>query len=663
MTGKQPSADSVLPPIPLPAVYNLREFSVDSKIPKQLISAADSSSPSASDLDVYYVTDIHLEQKILDHFKDRAPSERDVRSFIGRYVKRAFEKYRGVPGLFLFGGDVANDISLVRAFFEETVKYISPGRILAILGNHELWGTPHGGLEEAVEQYRGMFRGMGITLAQNDLVLLKDQKLQYASEAELLESSPEDIRRTCSAGPLAVLGGIGFSGFSKVLNADSGIYMNAILTREEDMEQTARFKKLYDKVHGCLSDFPVLVFTHMPVENWSEKAEYEPNWIYVNGHTHCNTAVSDGSKRVYSDNQIGYHRKSLDFHRFRVSDRYDIFRYLPDGIYEIDRNQYREFNQGLGVPLQYNGSGKLYALKRSGIYCFVSEENGRTYLMDGGKQIAAGLSIDYLYANLEQYYLMMTEASEPFRQKLKEISGFVKSFGGDGTVHGSIVDIDFFNHIFLNPIDGKVTPYHATDIQNKYVYGSLGSLIEDKLPDMYPGYLETASKGGTLPELSTGAGQVSEGEPVLIWDTSIYALSKKAKGFQYMADFKIVRQWDDAVYRKHADTNLLQGSPAKIISIASEEGGQGNPMSDFIMGYVRKAIRSAIEWQSDYSAALLELGLESESPDTLRITASHTAKRAKELYRIDKIEGLEKEKIRPAAEDEIERFRRENGAS
>ena len=53
-----------------------------------------------------------------------------------------------------------------------------------------------------------------------------------------------------------------------------------------------------------------------------------------------------------------------------------------------------------------------------------------------------------------------------------------------GRVHGCIVDIDNFNHIYLNPYDGSVTPYWATSKYLKFAYSNVVSLIAAKRPEM-----------------------------------------------------------------------------------------------------------------------------------------------------------------------------------
>ena len=47
-----------------------------------------------------------------------------------------------------------------------------------------------------------------------------------------------------------------------------------------------------------------------------------------------------------------------------------------------------------------------------------------------------------------------------------------------GRIHGCIIDIDFYNHVYVNPVNMKVTGYYALDIINKKVYGNIPELLK-----------------------------------------------------------------------------------------------------------------------------------------------------------------------------------------
>ena len=58
----------------------------------------------------------------------------------------------------------------------------------------------------------------------------------------------------------------------------------------------------------------------------------------------------------------------------------------------------------------------------------------------------------------------MKAAFTPYRNALKTISKEIRAFGGNGNIHGCIIDIDFFNHIYVNPFDGKIEGLDAAVI-------------------------------------------------------------------------------------------------------------------------------------------------------------------------------------------------------
>lgn len=75
-----------------------------------------------------------------------------------------------------------------------------------------------------------------------------------------------------------------------------------------------------------------------------------------------------------------------------------------------------------------------------------------------------------------------------YTDALLEVSKVIKAIGGVGTIHGCIVNIDYYNHIYINPIDRKLTPYFAYDMEQKHVYKDLYTLLEDKKPILLSGY-------------------------------------------------------------------------------------------------------------------------------------------------------------------------------
>lgn len=128
--------------------------------------------------------------------------------------------------------------------------------------------------------------------------------------------------------------------------------------------------------------------------------------------------------------------------------------------------------------------------------------------------------------------------------------------GGDGTVHGCIVDINDVNHVYINPFDGKVTPYYAKDICSRLVYDDLPTLLKEELPELYTDFKQ-AYKSGKIPLLSQYAVSKQKDEetekmihvavPKLVLGTEMYDPSRIMRSIQYIFDDNIIRVWKDEI--------------------------------------------------------------------------------------------------------------------
>ena len=114
----------------------------------------------------------------------------------------------------------------------------------------------------------------------------------------------------------------------------------------------------------------------------------------------------------------------------------------------------------------------------------------------------------------------------------KEISDFVKKIGGTGTIHGTIVDIDFHNHIFVNPFDGKLTGYYALNIIDKYVYINVPSLLKANCPLLYDNYQKKLKNSEFNLLLINEKITKIDLEPTYFPDTEIYKYSREIKKLQ-----------------------------------------------------------------------------------------------------------------------------------
>lgn len=552
---------------------------------KQAISRLD--EPHVYDLSVanssmetiYYISDIHLEHQLVKQPDDIVKlSLPEIQERIDNKIAELFASAPDFQGTLLIGGDVADGVELEALFYKRLVSFFSSrgwwqSNIFAVLGNHELWdGDPMGlkparPIDEIIADYRQAMP-LRVKLLENELfIVYKGFNKSVLDENAILNASVEELAEACADSTFLLLGGIGFSGLNPVYNAETGLYRTAVST-EEDIVRSKRFRAIYEKVLASAEDVPIIVLTHTKMTDWSD-AQYNPKWIYVNGHTHQNTLLlqEDGTS-VFSDNQIGYKPKPWHLNGFTVDvHRYDPFKYYPDGIRQITREQYIEFNRGYGIKMQsMKHPGNLYMLKHDGVYMFVLESGSSLCLLEGGRLHKLNHGIGYYCENLPEYVRRVRSAFMPYKKALSMLSDEVVAIGGSGSIHGCIVDIDWFNHIYLNPFDGKVTPYFAWNKTEKMMFENVELLLSSsplppRLSDgesMLARYLSTPSREKRLPILSRASSKEWELTvvPQVVLDRSMYEPSRIMRSIQYLFDQNVLRIWNDTILAVNDDDDL-----------------------------------------------------------------------------------------------------------
>lgn len=580
----------------LPEVPGTAMTTTTSALPVLYDLTAGDNVPNAGKF--FYISDLHLESQLgltgmtVDEIKGKVAQKVD--EMLGGLSKEDM-----ADGVLLVGGDVADSEEVAKIFFD-TVFFRFRGPIIFVLGNHELWdGCTYANgescrkrsIDEVVAAYKRFYKvGSGFEgktyCLENEVLVCYKNSMQRNSdefgvgrktagmprgglcvltEEMLLNTSTDDLREFFDECSMIVLGGLGFCGLNPRYNADTGLFRDRV-SREEDIERSKRFRAVYDKVMSCASDKRVVVLTHTQMEDWTTDA---PNkgWVYVNGHTHQNGLVkTDDGVAVLYDNQVGYKPKKWHLNQFSLERYYDPFEAWADGIYQITPQQYMDFNAGRGIQMEYfRQQGDIYALKKKGIYMFMLQYSIGLYLLRGGQKLNVFHGLEYYAANLEQYVEKIQAAFRPYRNALDKIAAEVKRFGGSGYVHGSIVDIDFYNHIYLDPFDGYLMPYFAFDVTGRREFRSVQELLESSpIPAL-------GSDGKPLLSAYTkllDAGGVSILEPTVKEDAlavvpmevldekNIYAPSRVMKSIQYLLDKGVVRVWNDAVLAM-VDKNAL----------------------------------------------------------------------------------------------------------
>lgn len=553
----------------------------------------------------FYITDLHLESQLgltgmtVDEIKGNVAQKVD--EMLGGLSKEDM-----ADGVLLVGGDVADSEEVAKIFFD-AVFFHFHGPIIFVLGNHELWdGCTYANgkscqkrsIDEVVTAYKQFnktkfgFEAKMYCLENEVLVCYKNSMYQNSdefgvgrktagmprgglcvlTEEMLLNTSTDDLREFFDECSMIVLGGLGFCGLNPRYNADTGLFRDRV-SREEDVERSKRFRAVYDRVVSCADNKRVVVLTHTQTEDWTTDAPH-PNWVYVNGHTHQNGLVKteDGVTVLY-DNQVGYKPKKWHLNQFSLERYYDPFEAWADGIYRITPQQYMDFNAGRGIQMEYfRQQGDIYALKQKGIYMFMLQHGLGLYLLRGGQKLNVFHGLEYYAANLEKYVEKIQAAFRPYRNALDKIAAEVKRFGGSGYVHGSIVDIDFYNHIYLDPFDGYLMPYFAFDVTGRREFHSVQELLESSpVPALgsdgkplllaYTKLLDTGGVSILAPTVKEAALAVVPME--VLDEKNIYAPSRVMKSIQYLLDKGVVRVWNDAVLSM-PDRNALTETQPKL---------------------------------------------------------------------------------------------------
>lgn len=534
------------------------ETVTDKEEPLEIISEGDSAltvynvalSESQSIQRIYYVSDLHLEHQ-LD--LDNKPLS-VIAQMIEEKVQELVSAVPDTDCTLLVGGDVSAGEQLT-SMFCRSLRLQWDGEIAFVLGNHELWdmySETERPVEEVITQFRKTVSCGNLHILENALrVYYKGEDWATVTEKEILEASDEDLKSLCDKSVCLILGGNGFSGCNPKYNADMGLYRNK-LSRAEEIERSERFRKIHDKLMSCLADNRLIVLTHTPPEDWTT-GKLCPRWIYVNGHSHHNRyQFKDNEPCILADNQIGYEPRTwrLKSFEYECMMRYDPLAYLQDGIHEITAHQYTDFNRCSGIPMyDFKRQGHIYAVKRSGAYMFIYESR-KTSILAGGGLRTGYHDKQYYYDHMPLYVSQIKKLFSKYYNALEKVSDAVKQIGGSGWIHGSIVDIDFYNHIYLDPRKGVIKPYYAEDMTEKVFYRDIIQLIEQS-PCMYNRdlYLNRLNgKPTELKKLLSSNDNIQLAKlPEIVFDTEMYRDSRQMRAVQYVMEQNVIRFWNDEI--------------------------------------------------------------------------------------------------------------------
>lgn len=498
---------------------------------------------------ISYISDLHLMHRIKNA---GCKSKEDVVFTIQKIIDDILAES---TNLTLIGGDVSSEFSIFELFVKILRKSVGSGRrnFVFVLGNHELWNFQGLSVDEIVDKYRTVLKENGMYLLHNDLFYRNESDdMGIIPYDELIQSDNQAILEKLRCTRLVILGGLGFSGYNEEFNANDGVY-RATVDRNTEIQESKKFEQLYDKLTDVLAKKNTVIFTHTPKKDWCVDANWHDDFVYVSGHTHRNMFFDDGVKRIYADNQIGYRNESLHLKSFLMDGEYDYFGDYEDGIYEITSQEYQDFSRGKNISMTFNRQVNiLYMLKKNGYYCFIHKtKTGSLSMLNGGvlKKLNAK-DVHYYYDNMDAVIASIETPLRKYTAYQESIADEIKKIGGNGYIHGCIIDIDFYNHIYINPVDMTVRSYWASDIINKLVYPTIQALLKNNCPELYSNYLKLIEGKKSNPL----AVKKTKNEVALLpqeyLETDIYKVSREIKKMQKLSS-NILTTWYDDILNKN----------------------------------------------------------------------------------------------------------------
>lgn len=494
----------------------------------------------------YQLNQVGLKNKTLNFLDDKSyPNYTHYK--ISKYKELKYE----IKKLKEKKDDYLNDLIIGQRFNHREYDFLP---MFVILGNHEL--NDFKSIDEAVNFYTKFFNNERIWFLHNAMLVSKN---------------------------INILGGIGFAKFNSLYNANTLCSTNPPITREEEILESEKFLEKYNRaLDKSISDNKILiVISHYPIKDWLPEEKYHSICVYFNGHSHQNNSIHTETVQVYADNQIGYKNKNIQFKSSNIGIDYNPFIDYKDGYYEINTIQYNQFLLHKGQYIQgtskideqlqcYNA--KFYMVKQNGFYSFfvINQKTG-TKICAGGRlrTISKIKDIKYFYNYFSLILNKYSSIFTPYRKIQEQISNELKQLGFDGKIHGCIIDINYFCHILLDPIDGKLTFYYSPKFGIVKIFNSFDYLVrtlicnneiefDTQLLIKHKDYL-------ILQPIKVIEKNISD-FMVVDRKNSIYALSSRINQIQRIFDCNILREWSDDWVQETLNENskyLVKTFPVK----------------------------------------------------------------------------------------------------
>lgn len=435
-----------------------------------------------SGLRIAYISDLHLDHHLQYYDNQEQMLEDIVEQLNHSLEKLNYLRMNTICSIF-FGGDISETPKLTIAFFSQLRKRISTP-IYFVLGNHDYKSFQT--VKKCVDFYRKKLQKLQIQLLHNEYV-------------ECCHMEDEFI----------IFGGTGFAKYDQMYNADNLVCCPGF-TREDESQEGTLFETAYHSALAMAKSKKrcLLCLTHYPVSACLNN-DYQKEVVYFSGHTHLNDYIYKNNILLYADNQIGYEKKTYCFKEASPIPVSNPYFELQDGMYKTSIEDYFAFYRYLG---EYFGDGKIkricknksiYVVKRNGIYGFFvvscEQQSKGISILNGGltKKLTKSTDMFWICENFDTVVAKYLQMLLPIRTVQEKLSHELKKLGLSGNIHGLIVDIDYYHHIALNPINGTVSFYYSSEFGYKMDLFSFDEVLKSL---EIRGHWETRQKIGTIRE-------------------------------------------------------------------------------------------------------------------------------------------------------------------
>ncbi|MFI3329788.1 MAG: metallophosphoesterase [bacterium] len=496
------------------------------------------------EIKLYYISDLHLDHKIRNKFGEFG-NKNNILRYVRKVAKDLFENVKLNDLTFAFIlGDVSANFEISKEFYKVLSEVYYSQHIFIILGNHEYKTQP---LEQTNKMYIELFNEISLNLLNNKFISIGKYKTHINTLEFFNTKTVEEVEKYFNEKALCIYGGTGFSGSNPNYNANIGLY-NENVTREQEVLESEKFNEGHEFLLRHLTNYPVVIFSHMPKTDWC-KEYVSNNFIYVSGHTHQNQRFKHNNSTFISDNQIGYNNDTFEMKFITMDHDIDLFRNYNDGIYSVSIDDYSKF--------LFLKRGQLYQskvlkenvimLKKKEIYMFFNiNDKKQLKLLDGfAQRNISNQNIEYYYNNMDVISDLLKESSMDYRTLQEAVSSVLKQLNFSGRIHGCIVDIDFFNHIFIDPIEWDLRIYFAFDVSSRRYYSGFEKFLEVNYQGRLSEYLELKTKGISLERNDLCKNEDMLVKPTL--DINMYKNSLIMNKIQSVTEMGILKIWDDSL--------------------------------------------------------------------------------------------------------------------